>query len=154
MKAEHYIKSGLNGIPTSVMRLSECISLAAGEWTIDAPPAVVQPASFRTKKGQMARAGKGKADAQPSMNGFTTTGRGLPSQADFTVTGEALVTDAPITFLGYVNRATGVIEEEGHPANGQSLAGKIAISPVEPAPVSRPTCCLNSIIAVSGLSPS
>jgi predicted aconitase with swiveling domain len=61
--------------------------------------------------------------------GFAATGRGLPSQSDFTVTGEALVTDAPITFLGYVNRATGVIEEAGHPANGQSLAGKIAIFP-------------------------
>jgi uncharacterized protein len=31
--------------------------------------------------------------------------------------------------LGFVNRETGVIEEEGHPANGQSLAGKIAIFP-------------------------
>lgn len=43
--------------------------------------------------------------------------------------GEAFVTNMPITFLGYVNRETGVIEEEGHPANGQSLAGKIAIFP-------------------------
>lgn len=129
MKAEHYIKSGLNGIPTSVMRLSECISLAAGEWTIDAPPVVVRPASSRTKKGQMARVGNRNTDTQPSGAGFTATGRGLPSQGDFTVTGEALVTDAPITFLGYVNRATGVIEEEGHPANGLSMAGKIAIFP-------------------------
>ncbi|MBX7252762.1 MAG: DUF126 domain-containing protein [Candidatus Promineofilum sp.] len=60
---------------------------------------------------------------------FRSLGRGLPSQGDFTVEGEALVTDAPITFLGYVNRLTGVIEEEGHPANGQSLAGKVAIFP-------------------------
>ena len=43
--------------------------------------------------------------------------------------GEAFVTDAPITFLGFVNRDTGVIEEEGHPANGQSMAGKIALFP-------------------------
>lgn len=39
------------------------------------------------------------------------------------------MTDTPITFLGYVNRETGVIEEEGHPVNGQSLAGKVAIFP-------------------------
>jgi predicted aconitase with swiveling domain len=39
------------------------------------------------------------------------------------------VTDVPITFLGFVNRETGVIEEPGHPADGQSLAGKIAIFP-------------------------
>ena len=39
------------------------------------------------------------------------------------------MTDAPITFLGFVNRETGVIEEAGHPADGQSLAGKIAIFP-------------------------
>ncbi len=31
MKAEHYIKSGLNGIPTSVMRLADCVALALGE---------------------------------------------------------------------------------------------------------------------------
>jgi predicted aconitase with swiveling domain len=39
------------------------------------------------------------------------------------------VTDAPITLLGFVNRETGVIEEPGHPADGQSMAGKIAIFP-------------------------
>ena len=39
------------------------------------------------------------------------------------------MTDTPITLLGFVNRETGVIEEPGHPAHGQSLAGKIAIFP-------------------------
>src|SRR5690606_28643644 len=34
MKAEHYIKSGLNGIPTSVMRLADCIAVATGELEI------------------------------------------------------------------------------------------------------------------------
>ena len=43
--------------------------------------------------------------------------------------GQAFVTDTPITLLGFVNRETGVIEEERHPANGQSMAGKIAIFP-------------------------
>jgi predicted aconitase with swiveling domain len=53
----------------------------------------------------------------------------LPSQGDFTITGEAFVTEVPITLLGFVNRETGVIEEPGHPADGQSMAGKIAIFP-------------------------
>ncbi|HZD11283.1 MAG TPA: aconitase X, partial [Candidatus Binatia bacterium] len=35
MKAEHYIKSGLNGIPTSVMRLEDCIALATGDWRLE-----------------------------------------------------------------------------------------------------------------------
>ena len=39
------------------------------------------------------------------------------------------MTDVPITFLGFVNRNTGVIEEEGHPLNGQSMANKILIFP-------------------------
>jgi predicted aconitase with swiveling domain len=60
---------------------------------------------------------------------FTSTGHGLPSQSDFEVTGEAFVTDTPITLLGFVNRETGTIEEPGHPADGQSMAGKIAIFP-------------------------
>lgn len=64
-----------------------------------------------------------------SQSLFSSVGSGLASQGDFHVTAEAFVTDTPITFLGYVNRETGVIEEEGHPANGQSLAGKIAIFP-------------------------
>jgi predicted aconitase/predicted aconitase with swiveling domain len=131
MKAEHYIKSGLNGIPTAVMRLADCIALAAGEWTIaasslpDIPPPT--PSSVTTRKEVMADNG-GSAE-KPSVVEFSAAGRSLPSQPDFQIAGEALVTDAPITFLGYVNRETGVIEEEGHPADGQSLAGKIAIFP-------------------------
>ena len=66
---------------------------------------------------------------QHSIARTTFTGQGLPSQDDFTVTGEAFVTEVPITLLGFVNRETGVIEEPGHPADGQSMAGKIAIFP-------------------------
>jgi predicted aconitase with swiveling domain len=66
--------------------------------------------------------------AQLSAVDFTT-GRGLPSQGDFKIVSEAFVTDAPITYLGYVNRKTGIIEEDDHPANGQSMAGKVAIFP-------------------------
>ena len=56
-------------------------------------------------------------------------GEGLKSQKEWVVEGEALVTDVPITFLGFVNRETGTIEEEGHPINGKSMADKILIFP-------------------------
>lgn len=136
MKAEHYLKSGLNNVPTSVMRLADCIERAARSEELGAGG-----------KGQGARGeervagGEGQAgseDITPSRHHplipspphpFKASGRGLPSQGDFTVTGEAFVTDAPITFLGFVNRETGVVEEPGHPADGRSMAGKIAIFP-------------------------
>jgi predicted aconitase with swiveling domain len=128
MKAEHYIKSGLNGIPTSVMPLAECIALAAGEWRIaaDMGPTTTHAASYATKSQSRKPAAAQEIEPQSFE---VATGQGLPSQGDFTIVGEALVTDTPITFLGYVNRVTGVIEEQGHPADGQSLAGKIAIFP-------------------------
>ncbi len=130
MKAEHYIKSGLNGVPTAVMQLADCIALAAGEL----PLAGMPPAIAAGPGAPAARAKAPATTSAPAMpdaagGPFRSRGRGLPSQGDFIVEGEALVTDAPITFLGYVNRLTGVIEEEGHPANGQSLAGKVAIFP-------------------------
>ena len=127
MKAEHYIKSGLNGIPTSVMRLADCVALATGEleigdWRLEigkqAPPVTVSPGHRVTV-----------SPGYPVTGPFTATGHGLPSQTDFSVTAEAFVTDTPITLLGFVNRETGVIEEPGHPADGQSMAGKIAIFP-------------------------
>ncbi len=128
MKAEHYIRSGLNGIPTAVMQLADCIAVATGEKVITARPAIThtsQTARPTRTPPLAARPAAPLAAAGP----FQAHGSGLPSQADFSLSGEALVTDAPITFLGYVNRVTGVIEEEGHPADGQSLAGKIAIFP-------------------------
>lgn len=131
MKAEHYIKSGLNGIPTSVMPLADCVALAAGAWHIDAgneatPVTTARPTSS-TAKGQDRKAILPRDSRLQPFD--IATGYGLPSQGDFTLIGEALVTDTPITFLGYVNRMTGVIEEEEHPANGESLDGKIAIFP-------------------------
>ena len=36
MKAEHYIKSGLNGIPTAVMTLADCVAVAEGRMEITA----------------------------------------------------------------------------------------------------------------------
>lgn len=127
MKAEHYIKSGLNGIPTSVMRLADCIAVATGDLRIEAPlprPAQVEGAPA-TATGVPAR----RRASTPASGPFAAEGRGLPSQGDFRVEGEAFVTDTPITFLGFVNRETGVVEEPGHPADGESIAGKIAIFP-------------------------
>lgn len=127
MKAEHYIKSGLNGIPTSVMRLADCIAVATGERSLaPSPPRPLVPSPSRPFAPSPSR-----PFAPPTLQTgpFTAVGRGLPSQPDFTLSGEAFVTDTPITFLGFVNRETGVVEEAGHPADGQSLAGKIAIFP-------------------------
>ncbi len=123
MKAEHYIKSGLNGIPTSVMRLADCIAVATGDAVLAGEP---QPAARAAASASGAAA---QAPHIPATGPFQAQGRGLPSQGDFRVEGEAFVTDRPLTFLGFVNRETGVVEEPGHPADGASLAGKIAIFP-------------------------
>lgn len=123
MKAEHYIRSGLNGIPTSVLPLAGCVAVATGEQVI--PTRAVRAASQATPTPPRRQA---RMDG-PTAAVTAWTGAGLPSQGDFTLVGEALVTSAPITWLGFVNRETGVIEEEGHPAHGESLAGKIAIFP-------------------------
>jgi predicted aconitase/predicted aconitase with swiveling domain len=139
MKAEHYIKSGLNGLPTSVMRLEDCIGVASGEfasseWRVPGS----DPAGDR-EQPRLEQATLGQTPQEPAQvpthtsplgdEDFLSHGRGLPSQGDFTVRGQAFVTDVPITFLGFVNRQTGVIEDPGHPADGRSLAGKIAIFP-------------------------
>ncbi len=130
MKAEHYIKSGLNGISTAVMSLADCIAVAAGELAVDAhePPTHTAPAAGPAPARSSSAPHPPLAGA-PRHDPFRATGQGLLSQGDFFIEGEALVTDTPVTFLGYVNRLTGIIEEEDHPANGQSLAGKIAIFP-------------------------
>ncbi len=134
MKAEHYIKSGLNGIPTSVMRLADCIALATGElsivnWqlAIDNQKAAIQKKTQSVTPSPLHPA----MFSSPTVSSepFTAIGHGLPSQDNYTVTAEAFVTDTPITLLGFVNRETAVIEEPGHPADGQSMAGKIAIFP-------------------------
>jgi predicted aconitase/predicted aconitase with swiveling domain len=132
MKAEHYIKSALNGIPTSVMRLADCIAIATGDIVLSGGNIQQSPPSSILKKNKTGGEQKDsprRGGHQQTTRTNTAIGQGLPSQGDFTVIGEALVTDTPITFLGYVNRETGAIEEEEHPANGQSIAGKIAIFP-------------------------
>lgn len=125
MKAEHYIKSGLNGIPTSVMTLADCIAVATGESVIEEH---VEAAGAGEEKKQSPPVSE-EAKRTPASGPFSAHGSGLPSQGDFSLRGVAFVSPAPITFLGYVNRESGVIEEPGHPRDGQSLAGKIAIFP-------------------------
>ncbi|RMG98998.1 MAG: DUF521 domain-containing protein [Chloroflexi bacterium] len=128
MKAEHYIKSGLNGIPTSVMKLADCIAVATGELHFSQIPTTTPPSPVTSPKPTTSpHSPTPLSDSLPAT--FIAHGHGLPSQQDFTIIGEAFVTDTPITFLGFVNRETGIIEEPGHPANGQSIAGKIAIFP-------------------------
>ncbi len=132
MKAEHYIKSGLNGIPTSVMRLADCLAIATGQQSAAAwlptpapPPPNDQPDAQPAPP--IAPDAPPPSSAPAAVSSFS--GQGLPSQGNFLIRGEAFVTAAPITLLGFVNRHTGVIEEPGHPAHGQSLAGKIALFP-------------------------
>ena len=127
MKAEHYIKSGLNGIPTSVMNLPDCIALATGELKLDLPhhfPPPTPDSPLSTPDLQLPT-----RHSSLATHSFSSTGHGLPSQSDFVIQAEAFVSEAPITFLGFVNRETGVVEEPGHPVDGQSMAGKIAIFP-------------------------
>src|SRR5690606_16470475 len=94
-----------------------------GDVRVDEPP------PERAGESLSAAAPAARRAIAPAAGLFEATGHGLPSQGDFRVEGEAFVTDTPITFLGFVNRETGVVEEPGHPADGESMAGKIAIFP-------------------------
>lgn len=126
MKAEHYLQSGLNNLPASVMKLADCVAVALGELVIEGKNKAVEDVTAVPLADKI---------VNPSDNNrlhsahFHASGQGLPSQQEYTVRATAFVTDAPITFLGFVNRETGVIEEPGHPAHGESMAGKIAIFP-------------------------
>ena len=119
LKAEHYLTSGLNRMPTSVMRIGDCVAhafdaeLSAGE-----RPKLHGQAAKPLATNKMYRDGE-----------FTSDGRSLPSQNEWAVQGRALVTDVPITYLGYVNRDSGIIEEPGHPLDGVSIADTILIYP-------------------------
>jgi predicted aconitase with swiveling domain len=119
LKAEHYLTSGLNRLPTSVMPIQGCVlhafdpTLSAGERPTLQAKAQPQHASNKTHQTGEAR----------------LFGEGLNSQDDFVVTGPAMVSDVPITYLGYVNRDTGVIEETGHPLDGQAIEDTVLIYP-------------------------
>ena len=119
LKAEHYLTSGLNRLPTSVMSIEDCVSHAFDPNLADGPTPTL--ASKSQPQHQSSKSFK---------TGFTSiTGSGLESQSDFTVSGKAMVSDVPITYLGYVNRDTGVIEETGHPLDGEAIKDTILIYP-------------------------
>jgi len=119
LKAEHYLTSGLNKMPTSVGTIQDCVghafnpSLSEGEVTQLQPKAQPQHASAKIHQ----------------TGECSLTGGGLNSQGDWEVEGIAMVTDVPITYLGYVNRDSGVIEEVGHPLDGEAIEDKILIYP-------------------------
>ena len=106
-------------MPTSVAPIIECVSHAFDESLVEGPPPDI-----------------GKSSAKPidtakthQDSPFESSGKGIPSQDRWEITGKALVTDVPITYLGYVNRDTGVIEEPGHPLNGIAIKDTILIYP-------------------------
>ena len=129
MKAEHYIKSGLNGIPTSVMTLADCIKVAGGKLQVAGEGQKDEGGGMKDEQKPSSTNVQADKPTKLQTGAFEAAGQGLPSQANFIVKGQAFVTDTPITLLGFVNRETGTIEEAGHPMNGQSMAGKIAIFP-------------------------
>ena len=119
LKAEHYLTSGLNKIPTSVGTISDCVAQAFN-------PNLCQGEVPPLKPKSQPQHASSKAYQSGS---FSSTGSGLNSQEDWVVEGIAMVTDVPITYLGYVNRDTGVIEETGHPLDGRSIEDTVLIYP-------------------------
>jgi predicted aconitase/predicted aconitase with swiveling domain len=119
LKAEHYLTSGLNKMPTSVGSIEDCVShafnpsISEGEVSPLSPKAQPQHASSKTHQ-----TGDCKIE-----------GGGLNSQDDWVVEGRAMVSDVAITYLGYVNRDSGVIEEKGHPLDGRAIEDTILIYP-------------------------
>ena len=119
MKAEHYLTSGLNRMPTSVARMEVCIAHAFDPELARGPRPTLEEGESATRPSRKTH----RDDIA------TFTGLSLPSQDSWRINGLALVTDVPITWLGYVNRETGVIEHPGHPLDGQSVEGRILIYP-------------------------
>ena len=119
LKAEHYLTSGLNRMPTSVANIHDCVSHAFDPELLTGPRPVLNP-----------KEAKPMATSKTHISGeLLVSGVGIPSQDSWEVSGKALVTDVPITYLGYVNRDTGVIEEPGHPLDGTPIQDTILIYP-------------------------
>ena len=119
LKAEHYLTSGLNRMPTSVASIQECVAHAFDPTLVEGD----RPELHKTGANPI-------PSSKEHVEGeFETTGLGIPSQSNWKVSGKALVTDVPITYLGYVNRDTGVIEEPGHPLDGESIGDTVLIYP-------------------------
>jgi len=121
MKAEHYLSSGLNSMPTSVSDLHTCIDHALYPNKLSTSiNAIDENNHLDLSKNSLQRYQSGE---------LSVIGKGVPSQDEWNVRKTALVTDVPITFLGYVNRDTGVIEEKGHPLDGMAIKDTILIFP-------------------------
>ncbi len=119
LKAEHYLTSGLNKMPTSVGTIQDCVNHAFNPSLSEGPVSQLKP-----KAQPQHASSKTKQSGECSLSGG-----GLDSQGDWEIEGEAMVTDVAITYLGYVNRDTGVIEEIGHPLDGRAIQDKILIYP-------------------------
>ena len=119
LKAEHYLTSGLNRMPTSVGTIEDCVAHAfepqLSEGEVTPLIAKVQPQHASSKTHQ--------------SGDCTILGGGLNSQDDWVVEGRAMVSDVAITYLGYVNRDTGVVEETGHPLDGRAIEDTVLIYP-------------------------
>ena len=119
LKAEHYLTSGLNRMPTSVSTISECVAHAFDNELVTGPRPTLESRELKSIISK-------KVKQTSEINIY---GKGIPSQSDWKISGKALVTDVPITYLGYVNRDTGVIEEPGHPLDGKKIKDTIFIYP-------------------------
>ena len=119
MKAEHYLTSGLNRIPCSVMPIIKCVEHAFNPELSEGERPVLH-----AKIKESMKSSKTKMSSH-----FSISGQGLESQGDFSVEGYAMVSDVPITYLGYVNRDSGVIEEAGHPLDGRAIEDTILVYP-------------------------
>jgi len=119
LKAEHYLTSGLNRMPTSVGTIHDCVQhafdpmLSQGEVVPLSPKAQPQHASSKIHQS----------------GDCTIKGGGLDSQDDWVVEGRAMVSDVALTYLGYVNRDSGVVEEVGHPLDGRAIEDTVLIYP-------------------------
>ena len=119
LKAEHYLTSGLNRMPTSVAPIETCVAAAFNPNLFEGPRPTLD-----------SRAKEPHYSAKIHQTGdCELAGKNLPSQSEWSMTGKALVTDVPITYLGYVNRDSGVIEEPGHPLDGVAIEDTILIYP-------------------------
>ncbi|MCS5529925.1 MAG: aconitase X, partial [Candidatus Poseidoniales archaeon] len=119
LKAEHYLTSGLNMMPTSVATIEQCVAHAFDPTLVSGERPVLN-----------SKAAKPMPSAKTQRSGeYASDGSGIPSQSEWTVSGKALVTDVPITYLGYVNCDTGTIEEPGHPLDGKTIEGTVLIYP-------------------------
>ena len=119
LKAEHYLTSGLNKMPTSVGDIQDCVAHAFNPGLSSGEVPQLQP-----KAQPQHQSGKSHQTGDCSI-----VGKGLDSQSDWEIEGRAMVSDVAITYLGYVNRDSGVIEEVGHPLDGRAIEDTILIYP-------------------------